>query len=385
MRDGVERRRRADDDRVEATDDRGEIGLGVLDDVESPPQQLETGARDRLADEDALAPAPQPTRAASWYASSARATATPCSIGAPRSTSSSLDRRERGRDVEHVVVADMADAEHPRSELSVRACDGDAEAVAQLQHELLRVDAVGRENRGDDCGSLLVGREELEPHRLHALAARAPERRMARVRRVESLLQEESERGVGAMRRAVTAGVNGVEPDRERLSHPLPVEVVPRRRRARGTFQGGGGDGAQREPRRGHECLLRPGDDDVETPGVRLQRDGAEARDCVHDGQRPALLRGSRERLNVRDDTCRRLGMHEDDDLRARLRETRAKVVRLRRLTPGVPEARGRPRRMPSPSSTSGRRRPRPSRRARARRATGRSRAPTRRRLTRMP
>ena len=52
---GVERRRRAHDDRVEVADDRGQIGLGVLDHLEPPSQELETGVRDSLADEDALA------------------------------------------------------------------------------------------------------------------------------------------------------------------------------------------------------------------------------------------------------------------------------------------------------------------------------------------
>ena len=48
-------------------------------------QKLEAGVGDRLANEDAgLAQ----TRAASWYASSARAAATPGSIAAPRSTRS---------------------------------------------------------------------------------------------------------------------------------------------------------------------------------------------------------------------------------------------------------------------------------------------------------
>ncbi len=51
----VERRRGPDDDRVEVADDRGEVGLGVLDNLESPAQKLEPGVRDRLADEDAPA------------------------------------------------------------------------------------------------------------------------------------------------------------------------------------------------------------------------------------------------------------------------------------------------------------------------------------------
>ena len=49
---GVERRRRAHDDRVEVADDLREVGLAVLDDVESPSQELEARVCDRLADED---------------------------------------------------------------------------------------------------------------------------------------------------------------------------------------------------------------------------------------------------------------------------------------------------------------------------------------------
>src|SRR5262245_40191370 len=47
-----------------------------------------------------------------------------------------FDGRERGRDVEDVVVADMTDPEHPGAELAVRARDRDPEAVAELEHEL---------------------------------------------------------------------------------------------------------------------------------------------------------------------------------------------------------------------------------------------------------
>ena len=50
---GVERRRRAHDDRVEVADDRREVGLAVLDDLEPASQQLEAGGCDRLADENA--------------------------------------------------------------------------------------------------------------------------------------------------------------------------------------------------------------------------------------------------------------------------------------------------------------------------------------------
>ena len=79
------RRGRADDDRVEVADDLRELGVAVLDDVEAAAEELEAGLRDLFADEDARV---SQTRAASWYASSARSIATPGSIAAPRSTSS---------------------------------------------------------------------------------------------------------------------------------------------------------------------------------------------------------------------------------------------------------------------------------------------------------
>ena len=49
---GVERRRRAHDDRVEVADDLREVRLAVLDDLESTFQELEARGCDRLADED---------------------------------------------------------------------------------------------------------------------------------------------------------------------------------------------------------------------------------------------------------------------------------------------------------------------------------------------
>ncbi len=50
---GVERRPGANDDRVELADDRPELGLRVLDDVEAAPEKLEPGLGDGLPDQDA--------------------------------------------------------------------------------------------------------------------------------------------------------------------------------------------------------------------------------------------------------------------------------------------------------------------------------------------
>ena len=80
-----ELRRRADDDRVVAVDDLGEIAVRVDVDVEALAQQLDARGRDRLADENPLSHA---TRLCS-YASSAAVTATPRSMSAPSSESTS--------------------------------------------------------------------------------------------------------------------------------------------------------------------------------------------------------------------------------------------------------------------------------------------------------
>jgi hypothetical protein len=52
---GVDGRRGSDHDRVELADDRTEIGLGVLDDVETIAQERQPRIGDRFADEDARA------------------------------------------------------------------------------------------------------------------------------------------------------------------------------------------------------------------------------------------------------------------------------------------------------------------------------------------
>ena len=49
---------------------------------------------------------------------------------------------------------------------------------------------------------VLVGREELEAHRLHAGAAGAAEPSVAVERRLEALVEEDPERGVERQRRA---------------------------------------------------------------------------------------------------------------------------------------------------------------------------------------
>src|SRR5205807_2089804 len=79
-------RRRADDDRVVAADPLREVAVRLVVDVEALAQERDAGLGDRLAHEDARALA-RHTRMASSYASSARVTAPPRSIGTPRSPS----------------------------------------------------------------------------------------------------------------------------------------------------------------------------------------------------------------------------------------------------------------------------------------------------------
>ena len=97
-------------------------------------------------------------------------------------------------------------------ELAVRARDRYPEAVAEREDELARVDPVGSQDRGDDGRALLVGREELEAHRLRPLAARATESGVACERGLETLVEEHARGRRRVRRRAMTAGVNGVEP-----------------------------------------------------------------------------------------------------------------------------------------------------------------------------
>ena len=157
---------------------------------------------------------------------------------------------------------------------------------------------------------------------------------MASARRLEPLLEQQAERDIerhderdGGREGAVELGL--------RLPGSLPVEVVARQRRARRELPGGLGDRDRREARWRHQRLLRTGDDDIEPPAVGLERDGAEARDGVHDDERARLLGGGRERLQVADDARRRLRMDEEDERdRLELGEPARELGRGRRLAP---------------------------------------------------
>ena len=74
----------------------------------------------------------------------------------------------------------------------------DAVAVAQVQQQLVAVDALRRADRGDDGRGVVVGREELEAHRLDAGARRAAEAHVALERGLEAVVEDQAERDVEA-------------------------------------------------------------------------------------------------------------------------------------------------------------------------------------------
>ncbi len=74
--------------------------------------------------------------------------------------------------------------------------DRHPEAVAQPLDDVARVDALGRAHRGDDRAAILVGREELEAHRLGAGARGASEPHVPLEHRVEPFVEQQAERDV---------------------------------------------------------------------------------------------------------------------------------------------------------------------------------------------
>ena len=190
-------RRGADDDPVVEPDDLVQISVTVDVDVEVLAQQVDAGLRDLLANEYA------------HYA------CTGCVVRLERARDRDaaldvraelgerqLDRRERRRDVEHVEVADVPDAEDLPLQLALARRERDAVAVAQQEQELAGVDSFRRAHGRHDRRGVVVGREQLEPHRLDPLAARAPEADVALERGLEPALEDHPERDVEPQRRA---------------------------------------------------------------------------------------------------------------------------------------------------------------------------------------
>src|SRR6185437_1685523 len=102
-----------------------------------------------------------------------------------------LDRSKRGRDVEDVEVADVADPEDLPFQDTLAVRDRNPEPVAQAADELRRIDPVGRADCRYYRRTVVVGREELEAHRLGALAAGAAEADVALEDGVESLIEQD--------------------------------------------------------------------------------------------------------------------------------------------------------------------------------------------------
>ena len=250
-----------------------------------------------------------------------------------------LDGPEGGRDVEDVVVADVADTEDLPLQMRLAVRELDAVAVPEQRDELGGIDAFGRLDRRDHGRGVVVRREQLESHGLRALTAGAAEQPVALERLLEPAVDDHPERdieGDDERRRGRERRVELLL----RAARAVPVEVEARRGRAalrrpdRVRHRGHGQAG------RRHQRLLRAGAGDVDPPGVDLERHGAEARDRVDDDVRTARPRDCGERLHVGDDSGRRLGVGQEDGAGA------ARVARASR--------RGRRRTAPLPTRSDG-------------------------------
>ena len=265
-------------------------------------------------------------------ASNARATATPRSMSAPSSVSDSSTAASARRDVEDVEPADVADPEDLPLQVRLARCERDAVPVAEMQQQLVAVDAVRRADGGHDGGRVVVGREELEPHRLHARARRAAEPDVPLERRLEPVVEDQPERDVEA--------ADQRDRRRERRVELVLRRLVRRASRSRSCATASraastcSGTEAIASPGGHISAFCEPEIDDVDPPGVGLERHRAERRDRVDDEHRVAdrLL----DRPHVGDDAGRGVGLLAEDDLDAGLAHRRADLARIRRLAPLV-------------------------------------------------
>jgi hypothetical protein len=88
------------------------------------------------------------------------------------------------------------------------------------------------------------------------------------------------------------------------------------------------------------EALLGARHHDVEVPRVRLERRSGERADRVHDHDRVLLVGRGGDLLHGIHDAGRRLGVDDEEDLRARGRQAAADIVRVHRHAPGRPDRR---------------------------------------------
>ncbi len=314
-------------------------------------------------------PFPPPAGTAA-NASSARVTAVPRSMSAPEVGERELDRAERGRDVEDVVISRCGrsgrsspsgrPARRRSSRRSDRGARGRARRSRSPSATRIAVTTAERSSSGEKSSSPIA----FAPSR----QAR-PRRHVPLERVLQPLLEQQPERDVERADERDRRGERAVEllpgphassPSRGRSA--ASCRAPPRRR---------GETETSPRPGRGHQRLLRAGGDDVEAPGVGLERDGAEAGDAVDDGQRPGRLRGRGERLHVGDDARRRLGMGHEHGLRAaELGKPGGEVVGARRLAPLVGDRLDRRSRTLRRASASARRSGPPRRRRRGRPAS---------------
>ena len=203
----------------------GEVRVVVDVDVEALAQVRDPRVRDRLSNEDLHT-------AVRSYVSSARLTAAAALDVGAQLAEHELDAGQRGRDVEDVEPADVADAEDLALDRALAARERDAEPVAQRLEKLGAVDSGRHLDRGHDGRAVVVGREELEPHRLRSLAAGAAEANVAFEGSFEAVLEQQPERDVERDDERDGRGERRVQL-RLRLAIPLPVEVVEPARRGR--------------------------------------------------------------------------------------------------------------------------------------------------------
>ena len=236
-----------------------------------------------------------------------------------------LDGGERGRDVEDVEPADVADPEDLALEARLAGRERDAEAVAQAEHELAGVDAFGRVDRGHDGGGVLVGREQLQAHRLGAGAVARPRRTWRSNAVSRPSLEQDPHRHVEAAMSG-TAGVNGESILSCAFWCARPVEV---------------------EAARGLASLrAAPETDTIASPGgvisafcepettasspqasvSRARRRGSRSR-----RRRARASPTASERLDVGDDAGRGLGLLAEHDARRRTRAGGPDLVRFGR------------------------------------------------------
>ena len=212
-------RRRPDDQSVVAADDLFERRLPVDVHLERLAKQLDPRLGDRFTDQDLH----YATTCALVRLERARDRDAALDLRAQLGQRQ-LDRGQRRRDVEDVEPADVADAKDLALQVRLPRRECDAVPVAQVREQLVAVDPVRRPHRSDDGRAVVVGREELEPHRLDACARRATEPHVTLERSVEPVAEDEPEGDVEAADQRHRRSEGGVQLVL-RLLVRLPVEV----------------------------------------------------------------------------------------------------------------------------------------------------------------